>query len=210
MLMRAPRESGSWTWMLDDMPGPELEFALTTAARMSVVLAKHELLELNSVEWHWSHIGREGAAGHSRLAVHASSLADPALPDRIRAVHPQARIGSFSVLGTGTWFDADGARHKEYRLVELLLVPDETDLWVELSVHHDVWGRCSFRGEPQPIIHANNAPRLAAALRELEQVLGAAAEPGEPTYYGRAVGHGLGDPDIIDGLGPDVTHATRG
>ncbi|KOU26721.1 MULTISPECIES: hypothetical protein [unclassified Streptomyces] len=130
MLMRAPRESGSWTWMLDDMPGPELEFALTTAARMSVVLAKHELLELNSVEWHWSHIGGEGAAGHSRLAVHASSLADPALPDRIR--------------------------------------------------------------------------------RELEQVLGAAAEPGEPTYYGRAVGHGLADPDIIDGLGPDVTHATRG
>ncbi|MFJ7778404.1 hypothetical protein [Streptomyces yangpuensis] len=39
MLMRAPRESGSWTWILDDVTGPDLEFALNAAARMSA--ARH-------------------------------------------------------------------------------------------------------------------------------------------------------------------------
>ncbi|MFE7182866.1 hypothetical protein [Streptomyces erythrochromogenes] len=103
-----------------------------------------------------------------------------------------------------------GERHEQYRLVELLPVPDEMDVWVELSVHHGVWGHCDFRGRPQPLTHANNAPRLAAALQELEQVLGVAAEHGEPTYYGRAEGYGLGAPDIIDGLGPDVADAALG
>ncbi|MFI7358098.1 hypothetical protein ACIBTP_29780 [Streptomyces avidinii] len=210
MLMRAPRESGSWTWILDDMPGPVLEFALTTAARMSAVLAKHELLELHSLEWAWSHADRGGLGGDSRLSVSASSLAGPAFPDRLRACHPQAQIGSITLLGTGSWFDAGGERHKEYRLMEVLLVPDETEIWVELSVHHDVWGQCDFRGRPQPLIHAHNAPRLAAALREIDQVLGVAAEPGEVTFYGRAEGYGLAAPDIIDGLGPDLTNATFG
>ncbi|WP_405441710.1 hypothetical protein OG373_31340 [Streptomyces avidinii] len=214
MLMRAPKESGSWTWILDDMPGPGLEFALTTAARMSAVLAKHDLMELHSLEWPWFQTGRGGLGVHGRLRVGTCSLDDPALPDRLRACrpigHPQAEIGGITLLGTGAWFDAAGARHQQYRLVELLLVPDEMDVWVELSVHHDVWGRCDFRGRPQPLIHAHNAPRLAAALREIEQVLGVAAESGEPTYYGRAEGYGLGDPDIIDGLGPDVTDAALG
>ncbi|MFE7098909.1 hypothetical protein [Streptomyces erythrochromogenes] len=210
MLMRAPKESGSWTWILDDMTGSVLEFALATGARMSAVLAKHDLLDLHALEWAWSHAGRTGTAGHSRLGVSASSLAGPALPDRLRACHPQARIGSIALLGDGAWFDAAGERHREHQLVELYVSLDETDIWVELSVHHDVWGHCDFRGRPQPLIHANNAPRLAAALMELEQVLGVAAEPGEPTYYGSAEGYGLAAPDIIDGLGPDVTDAALG
>lgn len=43
MLMRAPRESGSWSWNLEDVTKPGLEFALMTAARMSGVLEKHEM-----------------------------------------------------------------------------------------------------------------------------------------------------------------------
>ncbi|MEU9415837.1 hypothetical protein [Streptomyces sp. NPDC048272] len=94
--------------------------------------------------------------------------------------------------------------------MELIVAPDETDLWIELSVHHDVWGECDFRGEPHPAIQANNAPRLASALQELDRVLGVAAEPGEPTYYGRAEAYGLSAPDIIDGREPDLTDTTRG
>ncbi|MEU6296901.1 hypothetical protein [Streptomyces erythrochromogenes] len=94
--------------------------------------------------------------------------------------------------------------------MELLVTSDESGIWAELSVFHDVWGPCDFRGDPQPIIHANNAPRLASALRELDRVLGVAAEPGEPTYYGRAERYGVGAPDLIDGLGPDLTDAALG
>ncbi|MEU9148719.1 hypothetical protein [Streptomyces sp. NPDC048349] len=41
-------------------------------------------------------------------------------------------------------------------------------------------------------------------------MLGVAAEPGEPTYYGRAEGYGLKAPDIIDGRGPDLTDTVFG
>ncbi|MFF9981481.1 hypothetical protein [Streptomyces erythrochromogenes] len=214
MLMRAPKESGSWTWNLEDVEEPGVEFALVTAARMSAVLEKHELLVPSSLEWSWFQTGKGGLGMHSRLSVVTCPLDDPALPGALHACrptgYPQAEIGGIYVLGSGAWFDADGERHTEYRLVELLVVPDEMDLWIELSVHHDVWAQCDFRGVPQPVIHANNAPRLAAALQELEQVLRAAAEPGEPTYYGRAEGYGLAARDIIDGLGLDVTDATLG
>ncbi|GCB49402.1 hypothetical protein SNL152K_6737 [Streptomyces sp. NL15-2K] len=54
-------------------------------------------------------------------------------------------------------------------------------------------------------MHGQNAPRLAAALNELEELLGAAAEPGEPTYFGRAVGYGVMEPEVVDGRGPDLT-----
>ncbi|WP_327679265.1 hypothetical protein [Kitasatospora sp. NBC_00458] len=115
-------------------------------------------------------------------------------------------MGEILVLGNGVWLDADGNRRNEYRLVELMVSPDEIGSpYAELSVHHDVWGRCDFRGRPHPAVHANNAPRLAAALRELDDLLGVEAEPGERTYFGKAEGHGLEDPDLIDGLGPDLT-----
>ncbi|MFD6228281.1 hypothetical protein ACFWFZ_15565 [Streptomyces sp. NPDC060232] len=205
MLMRAPKESGSWTWVLDDMPGPGLEFALATAARMSAVLAKHDLMELHALEWPWFQTGSCGLGVHSRLRADTCSLDDPALPDLLGACrpigHPQAEIGGITLLGTGAWFDAAGERHMQYRLVELLLVPDEMDVWVELSVHHGVWGHCDFRGRPQPLTHANNAPRLAAALQELEQVLGVAAEPGEPTYYGGSRAKDSGLPTSSTGSG---------
>ncbi|MFK8848147.1 hypothetical protein [Streptomyces sp. Ac-502] len=54
-------------------------------------------------------------------------------------------------------------------------------------------------------MHAHNAPRLAAALRGLESLLGIEAEPGEPTYFGTSEKYGIKGPDIIDGLGPDLT-----
>ncbi|MFE6914583.1 hypothetical protein [Streptomyces rubiginosohelvolus] len=214
MLMRAPRESGSWSWNLEDIAEPGLEFALVTAARMSEVLEKHDLLVPSSLEWAWFETGRGGLGIHSRLNLGTRSLDDRALADALRACrptgYPRAEIGGILVLGSGSWFDADRKRHGEHRLVELMVAPDETDLWIELSVHHDVWGQCDFRGKPHPAIHANNAPRLALALRELTQVLGAEAEPGEPTYYGRAKGYGLQAPDIVDGWGPDLSDAVLG
>lgn len=100
-------------------------------------------------------------------------------------------MGGILVLGSGAWIDASGTGHNEYRLVELIVAPDEIGPLAELSVYHDVWARCDFRGEPHPAVHAHNAPRLASALRALDQLLGVAAEPGEPTYYGQAEGYGL-------------------
>ncbi|WP_328865940.1 hypothetical protein [Streptomyces sp. NBC_00304] len=214
MLMRAPRECGSWFWDLDDLVEPGLESALRTAGRMSAVLQKHALLEPSALEWNWFQVGKGGLGIHSRLDLINRPLADPALPDDLRACrpagHPQAEMGAILVLGSGAWFDASGTRHNEYSMVELMVSPDEIGPSAELSVHHDVWGPCDFRGEPHPAVHAANAPRLASALRELAQVIGAEPEPGEPTYYGQAEGLGLRAPDLVDGRGPDLTDAVPG
>ncbi|MFD4766290.1 hypothetical protein [Streptomyces niveus] len=181
---------------------------------MSAILQKHALLEPDALEWNWFQVGKGGLGIHCRLSLVGGSLEDQALPDDLRSCrpngHPQAEMGGILVLGSGTWFDASGTRHSEYRLVELMVSPDEIGPSAELSVYHDVWGRCDFRGKPHPAIHAANAPRLSSALQELVQLLGAEAEPGEPTYYGRAEGYGLEAPDTIDRRGPNLTDAVLG
>ncbi|MFD0376231.1 hypothetical protein [Streptomyces sp. NPDC127112] len=209
LLMRAPKESGSWFWDLDDVSEPGLEPALATAARMSAVLSAHGLLDPLALEWSWFEVGKGGLGIDSGLSLVSRSLADEKLADEIRGCrpvgHPGAEMTGFVVVGSGVWFDAEGAARREERLVELRVSPDSIGPSAEVSVHHDVWATCDFRGNPHPAVHGRNAPRLAAALRELDELLGVAAEPGEPTYFGMAKAYGLEDAELVDGRGPDLT-----
>ncbi|MEU8462797.1 hypothetical protein [Streptomyces sp. NPDC029003] len=75
----------------------------------------------------------------------------------------------------------------------MLVSPDSIGPSAALSVYHDVWGTCDFRGTPHPAVYARNAPRLAAALRELDTLLGVEAKPGEPTYFGMSKAYGVKD-----------------
>ncbi|MFD3871167.1 hypothetical protein [Streptomyces sp. NPDC058623] len=210
ILMRAPRESGSWFWDLDEVAEPGLDSALRTAARMSAVLASHKLLrDTVALRWSWFEVGKGGLGIHSELSLVGRSLHDEKLADEMRGcrpvAHPGAEMTAFTVLGSGIWLDAEGTEHKEDRLVELLVSPDSIGPSAELSVHHDVWATCDFRGTPQAAVHAHNAPRLAAALKELDETLGVEGEPGEPTYFGRSEAYGLAAAEILDGRGPDLT-----
>ncbi|MGW1838160.1 hypothetical protein [Streptomyces sp. NPDC002067] len=208
-LMRAPRECGSWFWDLEDIIASGLEPALKTAARMCALLQENELLEPASLEWSWFEVGKGGLGIHSRLDIVGRSLDDVELAEQLRACqpvrYPSAEMSEISVVGSGIWLDAEGNHHREPGLVEISVSPDLIGPSAELSVFHDVWGSCNFRGIPHPAVQAHNAPRLAAALRGLDNLLGVAAEPGEPTYFGVAEGYGIKAPDIIDGLGPDLT-----
>ncbi|MFD3550495.1 hypothetical protein ACFWWA_00095 [Streptomyces goshikiensis] len=209
LLMRAPKESGSWFWDLDDVTEPGLEPALATAARMSAVLSAHGLLDPQALEWSWFEVGQGGLGIDSGLSLLSRSLGDEKLADEIRGCrpvgHPGAEMTGFVVVGSGTWFDAEGTARREGRLVELLVSPDSIGPSAELSVHHDVWATCDFRGNPHPAVYARNAPRLAAALRELDAMLGVEAEPGEPTYFGMSKAYGLEDVELLAGRGPDLT-----
>ncbi|MCX5377635.1 hypothetical protein OOK34_14295 [Streptomyces sp. NBC_00091] len=203
--MRAPRECGSWYWDFEEAGGAGVGAALRTAAAMAGVLGRHGLLEPEALEWAWVF-----GEGGGRLELAGRALDDGALPGRVMELRPvgaaRAEPGALYVLGSGTWFDAAGRGHREPGLVELSVDPDPvTGLFAELAVHHDVWGTCDFRGTPHPEVYGYNAPRLGAALAELDELLGVPAEPGEPTYFGMAEGYGLVAPDIIDGVGPDLT-----
>ena len=117
----------------------------------------------------------------------------------------EAEAGDILVSGSGIWLDADGKPRHEHRLVALTVSPESLGLSAEVAVFHDIWGQFDYRGLPHPEIHQRNAPRLAAALQALDALLGVAAEPGEPTYFGTADGYGIKVPDVIGGRGPDLT-----
>lgn len=208
LLMRAPKECASWTWELDESAPSGLDSALSVAARMCAVLREHELLVPDSLEWDWTVYGSGGTGLVTRMALQGP-LDDEDVPRRIERSRPvgfpEASVGSVLVVGSGTWIDATGEKRGERRLVELTVAPDAPGIWAELALFHDVWGPFDFRGEPHPEVQRQNAPRLAAALQSLDAVLGVPAEPGEPTYFGSAEGHGIKPPDIIDGRGPDLT-----
>lgn len=207
-LLRSPRECASWTWELDRFAPPGLESALSVAARLSAVLRGYELLVPDSLEWDWFVPGSGGTGLITRMAL-LGPIDDEEVPLRVgrsRPVgFPDAEVGSILVVGSGAWIDATGEKRREHRLVELTVTPDAPGIWAELAVFHDVWGPFDFRGMPHPEVEKHNAPRLAAALQDLDTTLGVAAEPGEPTYFGRAEGHGIKAPDVIDGRGPDLT-----
>ncbi|MDH6227250.1 hypothetical protein [Streptomyces sp. MJP52] len=208
ILMRAPEECASWEWELNDFAQPGLDSALMVAARMSDVLRKHRLLEPGRLAWDWTVFGRGGTGLGASVALWGA-LDGSELAQRVRAAQPaslpEAEPGFLVVSGAGTWLDAQGEARSELGLLELTVYPDERNLAAEVAVFHDIWGYCDFKGVPHPEVQERNAPRLAAALRELDALLGVPARPGDPTYFGHAEGHGLVAPDLIDGLGPDLT-----
>jgi len=207
-LMRAPEECASWDWDLGHYAPPGLTSALSTAARMSALLRDHGLLEPSQVEWLWFVYGVGGIGIETTLPVRGRL--DPAdLAQRIErsrpSGYPDAQVGNLTVSGRGTWFDAEGEERREQDLVVLSVDPDEYRLTADVAVFHDIWSHFDFRGFPHPEIYKRNAPRLAAALAELDALLGATAVAGDATYFGRAEGHGIEVPDVIDGRGPDLT-----
>ncbi|MEU5048291.1 hypothetical protein [Streptomyces sp. NPDC021096] len=208
-LMRAPRECGSWFWDLEEVAEPGLESALATAARMTDVLARHGLLTPHRLEYDWYVLDHGGIDIRTNIAL-TVPLGDPRLPERVLASRPagfpNAEVYDVNIVGTGTWVDATGKSRREPRLVDLSLSPVPVGLSAELSVHHDIWGELDFAGKPHPDVHRQNAPRLTAALQELNSMLGVTAQPGEATYFGFATQLGIGTPETLDdGTGPDVT-----
>ncbi|MGW8327937.1 hypothetical protein ACWGLE_08570 [Streptomyces sp. NPDC055897] len=208
-LMRAPRECGSWFWDLDEAAAPGLESALATAAQMAEILSKHGLLTPHKLTYDW-YVLDVGSIGITTTLALTNSMTDPSLSERIRQSRPQgfaaAEVDDIHIVGSGTWIDAHGDRHTEPRLVDLSVSPAPIGLSAELSVFHDIWGRYDFAGRPHPEVREQNAPRLAAALTDLNSMLGVNAEPGEATYFGAAGSLGIETPDALeDGSGPNVT-----
>jgi hypothetical protein len=208
-LMRAPHHCGSWFWDLDEVMAPGLESALSVAMRMIDTLKGLDLFSLVALEYKWYVLDSGPTGVESRLNI-AGPLNESTLPEKILGsrpiAFPGAELGALRFIGSGAWSDAEGNLRRETRLVDISVTPDPTNLIAELSVHHDIWSWFDFSGRPHPEVYNRNAPRLADALREITSVLGVEPEPGEPTYFGHAVGYGVSTGDADEnGLGLDVT-----
>ncbi|MFB7656291.1 MULTISPECIES: hypothetical protein [unclassified Streptomyces] len=176
---------------------------------MAEVLRGHELLTPHRIEYGWYVLDVGGIGVTTSLAL-TVPLGDDRLPERVVSSRPsgfpKAEVDDIHVIGPGGWIDAGGQAHREPRLIELSVSPAPVGLSAEVSVHHDIWSWFDFAGRPHPDIYQRNAPRLAAALEELNSVLGVRGEPGEATYFGSATDLGIATSDALDdGTGPDVT-----
>ncbi|MBB5933928.1 hypothetical protein [Streptomyces zagrosensis] len=209
LLERAPESCGAWIWELEEYAPAGLGNALLVAAEVASVLERRRLHKASALRFDWYAKEGGGTGFASQLSLR-TPLSDRRLTQRIRDAQPvgvpEAEVGDITVLGSGEWLDEQGVPHSEVNLISLITSPDPTGLAIELAVCHDVWMQNDFRGRPHPELYQRNAPRLAAALEELDTVLGVTAFPGEPTYFGIAEGHGIAMPDLDkDGFGPDLT-----
>ncbi|MFD6182136.1 hypothetical protein [Streptomyces goshikiensis] len=75
---------------------------------------------------------------------------------------------------------------------------------VDLVTFSDTWMRHDLRGNAQPAVYEANAPRLAAGLRDLAEVLGSDTEPEDATYFGRPTETGVENFFGRDGSASDV------
>ncbi|MFE3185585.1 hypothetical protein ACFXKR_32610 [Streptomyces violascens] len=208
-LMRAPKECGSWYWDLEETVPAGLESALTVAASVAEVLKRYDLLDPVKIEYGWYVLG-SGPTGVRSTLFTSLPLGDPSLPGKVLGSQPAAfsdsEVGDLRISGAGTWFDATGKGRREPGLIEFSVTPDPYGPTVTLEVHHDIWSPLDFAGRPHPDVHERNAPRLAAALREITTVFGVSPETGDPTYFGHAVEFGILTSEAQeDGLGINLT-----
>ena len=75
---------------------------------------------------------------------------------------------------------------------------------VSLETFSDAWMLYGLKGRAQPTVHAANAPRLTAALRDLSEALASETEPEDPTYFGAATEIGVDNRFHPDGTPWDV------
>jgi hypothetical protein len=209
--MRSPDEVGSWIWYLEASESPGIGDCLEVLARVVAVLENHGLLKSNVIETCWNQQGK-GKIGIWTKSSLSTPFSDPSSAEFVQQSQPSGFPDSYAdfieTVSLGTWIDANGRRRQELQLINLAVDPDPGEIQVEIRVHHDIWSWYDFSGHPHPEIYEQNAPRLAAALEEVEKTLGVETENGESTYFGVSEGFWIKRPDeedLVDGLAMDAT-----
>ncbi|GAA3380008.1 hypothetical protein GCM10017750_35990 [Streptomyces racemochromogenes] len=93
----------------------------------------------------------------------------------------------------GEWMEAGVRRRAEKLFVLRVHVWGRGAVLLVLAAHADAWMTLDLRERPQPEVAAENAPRLAAALKQISELTGSETDPGDPTWHARPTADGFAD-----------------
>ncbi|MFF3110418.1 pentapeptide repeat-containing protein [Kitasatospora sp. NPDC057904] len=173
-----------WTWGDSTEGGEPILRCLTDLLAARAVLAAHRMVVGEPrVRLTVSESGKPRSAlykGELRANGSAEELAA-----EVRAALRPGPIGSVdaTISPAGMLLGPAGDVHTE-RLFHLSTSAYTDFAAVDLTTFSDAWLPFDLRGRPQPAVYEANAPRLAAALAELTDVLGSDMDPEDPTYFG--------------------------
>ncbi|WP_405644107.1 hypothetical protein [Streptomyces uncialis] len=94
----------------------------------------------------------------------------------------------------GYWLEA-GTKHRAEKLfvIQVEVLKNEPYI-VTLYTYSDAWLPLGIRGHEQVDVYEANAPRLAAALRDISALLGVPVEPGDMNRFASPTESGFEDP----------------
>ncbi|KFF96180.1 hypothetical protein IQ62_37695 [Streptomyces scabiei] len=201
-----------WTWGRDTENGSDVTGCLQALLGAYSVLARHRL----AVGTPTVHVSVHEAGGSdNRLFEGDLPLGEvPSAADTVRTltarIEAELRPGEIGAVyadivchGAVRAPDADGETHEE-RLFVLGASAFLDYVTVDLRTFSDAWMPYDLEGRPQADVHTANYPRLAAALRDLSEVLDAEIDPDDPTYFGRPTETGVDNFFEPDGSPSDV------
>ncbi|MFJ9342406.1 hypothetical protein ACIRP0_24405 [Streptomyces sp. NPDC101733] len=103
------------------------------------------------------------------------------------------RLLTLSLKLAGEWTEAGVGRRAEKLFTVRIDVWGEGAVLLALSAYADAWLTLDLRERPQPEVAAENAPRLAAALKRVSELAGSEVDPGDPTRHARPTTDGFAD-----------------
>ncbi|MER5746509.1 hypothetical protein ABT097_24945 [Streptomyces sp. NPDC002225] len=204
-----------WTWGHDGQNGDKVVACLSVLLTAYAVLAERRLaVGAPNVSVSVYEAGKSNSylfRGELALdAVSPPAHAAQRLADQVKAALRPGRIGSVSahIKSDGLIIGGDN----DVREVGLFLLGSSALLdYVSASLvtFSDAWMPYDLKGRAQPAVHAANAPRLAAALRDLSEAIGSETDPDDPTYFGKPTEVGIDNYFNRDGTPRDVWESSE-
>ncbi|MFF7578216.1 MULTISPECIES: hypothetical protein [unclassified Streptomyces] len=198
-----------WTWGRDNQAADKVVSCLHELLTAYTVLARHRLAsDVPNVSLSVHEAGKSNSylfQGNFELDATSPSV-DIAhqLADQVKNSRRPGTIGAVYAYAksTGMMPGGNGALHggELFRLGASAFVDYVS---TDLVTFSDLWMPYDLKGRAQPAVHAANAPRLAAALRDLAEALGSETDPDDPTYFGKPTETGI-DNYFDDGIASDV------
>ncbi|QKV69518.1 hypothetical protein HUT13_12550 [Streptomyces harbinensis] len=192
---------GDWTWEVDpDAAETQPDRAAEVAVDIWNILAGKELaVPTGKVSFSARAMGDNQ---HALVDVTGLPLEPNPLSPGTALSHAVLEAGSLSgdllvsvrIECPGYWLEA-GVKHLAQKLFVV-----QVDLWkrrllvATLETYSDAWLTMDTRDRPQPEVHAENAPRLAASLEGISALLGTAPTPGDPNRHATPTRQGFEDP----------------